>query len=110
MTDMSSYFNDPYAAPGRGQPRRLTDVEPQGYQIQFDDDGRASAVPPTQGPQGIQNAQHFDNLANFLDQKELDEICTVLIEAIEEDKESRKKRDEQYEEGLNRTGMGSNVA
>ena len=103
-----SLFNDPYAAPGRGQPGRLTDVQPTGYQIEFDDDGNATAVPPTQQP-GIAQTQHFDNLATVIDETELDNICMDLLDAIEEDKETREQRDLQYEEGLNRTGMGSNV-
>ena len=103
-----SLFNDPYAAPGRGQPGRLTDVAPTGYQIEFDDNGRATAIPPT-GQPTLNQTQHFDNLANVMDETELDNICMDLLEAIEEDKETREQRDQQYEEGLNRTGMGSNV-
>lgn len=107
MSDISTY-DDPYTDPGRGQPGRLTDVTPTGYQIEFDDNGRATAIPPS-APPSIQQTQHFANLAEVIDETELDDICMDLLEAIDEDREAREMRDEQYEEGLNRTGMGSNV-
>jgi hypothetical protein len=110
MSDVSA-FNDPYAQPGRGQPGTLTDVKPQGYQVQFDENGGAFAIPPDQGgpERSLQQTDHFDNLAEVLDDTELNEICTDLLDAIEDDKDSRSDRDKQYEQGLNRTGMGNNV-
>jgi hypothetical protein len=51
----------------------------------------------------------FDNLAEDLPETYLTSLATTLIEKIEYDKESRKKRDEQYEEGLKRTGLGNDA-
>jgi chaperonin GroES len=106
VTDQSAGF-DPFGQPGRGGPSRLSDVRPQGNQVVIGPDGQATVIPPSQ-PAGPAVAQHFDNLALHLDPTRLDEIAADLIEAIEIDKESREDRDKQYEEGMNRTGMGSN--
>lgn len=47
-----------------------------------------------------------ENLATVLEESEMQTIATDLLHKIELDKEARKKRDEQYQEGLKRTGMG----
>lgn len=50
-----------------------------------------------------------DNLAEILDESELQAISTDLLEKIRRDKEARSKRDKQYEEGLKRTGLGNDA-
>lgn len=106
-----AYLNDPYAAPGRGQRGRLTDVSPEGYDIEFDENGQAFARGWNEPNNDVFNRpqQHFENLAELMDLTDLDDICSDLLEAIEEDKDTRSMRDQQYEQGLNRTGMGNNV-
>jgi len=47
-----------------------------------------------------------DNLAESMDESELRSIASELIDLIERDKEARKKRDEQYADGIRRTGLG----
>lgn len=51
----------------------------------------------------------LDNLAETLPESTLHYIASDLIELIEKDKDSRKKRDQQYEEGLRRTGLGGDA-
>lgn len=46
------------------------------------------------------------NLAELLSQEELDELALTLLEQVDRDAQDRKKRDQQYEEGLRRTGLG----
>ena len=58
---------------------------------------------------GEQETEFLTNLAEELDEGTLNEIATDLIEAIDRDRESRKKRDEQYQEGLQRTGLGNDA-
>ncbi len=101
-------FEDPFAQPNRGDPSRLTDVTPEGYQIELKEDGTADVIDPTAAPPASA-LKHFANLAEQLDQTRLDTIASDLLDAIELDKESRAERDRQYEEGLNRTGMGDNT-
>ena len=50
----------------------------------------------------------FDNLALTLG-KELKVLASEYVELCEKDKEARSKRDQQYEEGIRRTGMGDDA-
>lgn len=49
------------------------------------------------------------NVAEFLDESQRRMIAADLLELIERDREARKKRDEQYEEGLRRSGLGDDA-
>jgi hypothetical protein len=50
-----------------------------------------------------------ENLAETISAKALKEMAAEFCELVEKDKESRKRRDEQYEEGLRRTGLGDDA-
>ena len=50
-----------------------------------------------------------DNLAEYIDKQERLQIAGDLIDLVEKDKESRKKRQQQYEEGIRRTGLGDDA-
>lgn len=50
---------------------------------------------------------HFRNLVEEVDPNKLSEIARSLLESIDRDKEDRKGRDEQYAEGIKRTGLGN---
>lgn len=54
-------------------------------------------------------SEFYANLAEIYPSYELANIGSELCDLIEKDKESRKKRDEQYEEGLRRTGLGDDA-
>lgn len=105
--DIANQTDDPFGQPNAGGPAQLTDVSPPG-QVVLNDDGTSTFYGGTE-QMGPEAAGHFDNLASFLDDSRLTELCSDLLEAIEQDKESRQDRDRQYEEGLNRTGMGNNT-
>jgi len=51
-------------------------------------------------------SSHGENLAEKLSYHDLNSLATDLLELIEKDQEARKKRDEQQEEGIKRTGLG----
>lgn len=51
----------------------------------------------------------YENLAEKMPIYELATIGTQLSDLVEKDKEARKRRDEQYEEGLRRTGLGDDA-
>lgn len=106
MSDIAG-FADPYGQPGRGGPSTLTDMQPPGFQLELNPDGSAEVIDPSQMPPGGED--HFANLAEGMDETRLNTIATELLDAIEQDKESREERDRQYEEGLNRTGLGNNA-
>jgi hypothetical protein len=48
----------------------------------------------------------YANMADELDSWKLDKLAMQYLDLIEKDKEARKERDKQYEEGLKRTGLG----
>lgn len=61
----------------------------------------------SEGPSAIDLEEFFQNLAE--DDKVREEVqgfCSELGEQIEEDMEARKPRDEQYQDGIQRTGLG----
>lgn len=67
-----------------------------------DDPGqREESAPPDEG--------FYDNLAKFLPPYVRQQIVSDLHRKIDADKEARKQRDEQYEEGIKRTGMGKDA-
>ena len=49
------------------------------------------------------------NLAETMPETELQTLAQSYLDLIGKDKEARKKRDEQYEEGLRRTGLGDDA-
>jgi len=55
------------------------------------------------------NPEFYANLAEELDESILDKLATDYLEFIDVDKEARKQRDKQYEEGLRRTGLGKDA-
>lgn len=76
--------------------------EPEGDVLE-NDDGSADIVDT---PKKTSKVPHEANLAEYLDEFEMDSVAITLLRKIERDKEARKKRDEQYEEGIKRTGLG----
>ena len=56
-----------------------------------------------------ENEDFYGNMAENYDFVELSSIALRYIELVEKDKEARKERDKQYEEGLKRTGLGNDA-
>ena len=56
-----------------------------------------------------ENEDFYGNMAESYDFFELDKIAMRYIELVGKDKEARKERDKQYEEGLKRTGLGNDA-
>lgn len=55
------------------------------------------------------DSEFYANLAEDLPEGELAAIGSALCDLVERDKEARKRRDEQYEEGIRRTGLGDDA-
>lgn len=53
--------------------------------------------------------EFYANLAEMLPEGQMDEVAQEFLDLISKDKEARKKRDEQYEEGIRRTGLGDDA-
>jgi hypothetical protein len=75
--------------------------------VEDTDDG--GAIVRLDDEEAARSEDFLENLADVLDAPELDRLATDLVELIGRDKEARKKRDEQYEEGLRRTGLGEDA-
>jgi crotonobetainyl-CoA:carnitine CoA-transferase CaiB-like acyl-CoA transferase len=54
-------------------------------------------------------SEFYANLAEDMPEGELSLMGSDLCELVEKDKEARKRRDEQYEEGIKRTGLGDDA-
>ena len=57
----------------------------------------------------VENGDFYANLAEVLPEWVMSRIASELLLKIEQDKESRKKRIDQYEEGIRRTGLGKDA-
>ena len=51
----------------------------------------------------------YENLAESMDIGDLNAIGLRFLDLVEKDKEARKERDKQYEDGLRRTGLGNDA-
>lgn len=78
-----------------------------GIEYRENDDGTVDVIYGDE--EGGEAGEFDDNLAEVLDQSFLDTAARNLIQAVERDREARKKRDEQYAEGLKRSGLGEDA-
>lgn len=56
-----------------------------------------------------ENPEFYANLAEEMEESVLRALSTEYLDLIEVDRESRKQRDKQYEEGIRRTGLGNDA-
>ena len=102
---------------GRNEP--TDEIPEEGVEVEAPDlddseleelpDGSVVVHMATKGP--MEDEDFYENLAdsdNF-DSFEIDGLALRYIELIEKDKNARKQRDKQYEEGIKRTGMGNDA-
>lgn len=83
------------------------------YEVENDSDVRdtddgGAMVTMDESPTPSQS-EFYANLAEDMSPSELANLGSELCDILEKDKEARKKRDEQYEEGLRRTGLGDDA-
>jgi len=75
--------------------------------IELDDGSVVVNYTEKRGPQ--KDPEFYENLAEVLDDSTLQMLAVEYLDYIDVDKESRKQRDKQYEEGLRRTGLGKDA-
>ncbi len=88
------------------------DFDQEGeHEVQEQADGSAIVVPlrKEQDKDKKKAGEFTENLAEVLDEAVLRNIAQELIRLIEQDQETRSKRDEIYAEGLRRTGLGNDA-
>jgi hypothetical protein len=84
------------------------ELEEEDTGVRDTEDGGAMVTLENEENHQLQT-EHFANIVDDIDQKTLKKIVDDLITKIERDKDARKKRDEQYEEGIRRTGLGDDA-
>lgn len=81
------------------------DMEDPYAEVEEQPDGSAIVrMDEFKGPSEDQD--FYANMADEIDSWKLDKLAMHYLDLIEKDKEARKERDKQYEEGLKRTGLG----
>lgn len=75
--------------------------------IELDDGSVIVNFQEKSGPR--KDPEFYENLAETLDEGFLDQLASDYLDLIHEDKEARKERDKQYEDGLRRTGLGKDA-
>lgn len=78
----------------------VEDTDDGGAVVSFDDEENVDEE---------EADEHFSNLAETLPDDVLRETAVNLLDLIERDREARKRRDEQYAEGIQRTGLGDDA-
>ncbi|HNC24542.1 MAG TPA: hypothetical protein PLU52_10065 [Opitutaceae bacterium] len=84
------------------------DEESEGseeFDVEDDDDGGATVRMRNDTPVKS-DPEFYANLAEVWDEPVLRRISAQLLDFIKHDEEDRKERDDQYAEGIRRTGMG----
>jgi len=77
----------------------VTDTDDGGAMVTLDEDETEQSKSP----------DFYHNLADEMPEPDLDKLASQFLELVDRDREARKKRDEQYEEGLRRTGLGNDA-
>lgn len=86
----------------------VIDMEAEDADVEELPDGSAVVhMDNFKGPS--EDSDFYENLAESVEVRNLDGIALRYIKLLEKDKESRKERDKQYEEGLKRTGLGNDA-
>lgn len=82
--------------------------EEDGPQVEDTEDGGAVIRLDNEKDEQA-HLEHFANIVEEVDRAALEEAVSDLVEKIERDKKAREKRDQQYEDGLRRTGLGDDA-
>jgi hypothetical protein len=85
------------------------ELESEKSDVEDTDDGGAIVTIEEEGTEYNENQEFYANLAEDIPDTSLKELATDLLDAIARDKEARKLRDKQYEEGIKRTGLGDDA-
>lgn len=86
----------------------LVDLESPFAEVEEQPDGSAIVrMDEFKGPS--EDEDFYQNLADTLPEYQLKNLALRYLELISNDREARKQRDKQYEEGIRRTGLGNDA-
>jgi hypothetical protein len=86
----------------------MVEIDTEMLGVEDTEDGGA-IVTLDEDEDAVEDSDHLANLAETLPESDLQRLSSRFLDLISKDKEARKKRDEQYEEGLRRTGLGEDA-
>ncbi|MEY2654400.1 MAG: hypothetical protein RLZZ524_1428 [Pseudomonadota bacterium] len=92
------------------EPEEAETEEPEeleGMEVEETEDG--GAVMTIEAEEEPVNPEFYDNLAESMPAGALQQIALGLVEDVKRDQEDREERDQQYEEGIRRTGLGNDA-
>lgn len=100
--------------PGMEQPEEeegfIVPFEEEQQEIEEQPDGSVLVTFEDKDYRGPMDSEDFyQNLAEVISAYDSDGIALKYLDLIEKDKEARKQRDKQYEEGIRRTGLGDDA-
>ena len=86
----------------------LVDMEDDELEVEELEDGSAIVRESEfKGPE--EDEEFYANLAESMNDLDLQVLASKYLDLFEKDKEDRKERDKQYEDGLRRTGLGNDA-
>ena len=86
----------------------MVELEDDAVDVEDTEDGGAIVTLDEEDP-AAGESEFYANLAETMPEPDLARIASQFLDLISKDKDARKKRDEQYEEGLRRTGLGDDA-
>lgn len=97
-------------------PEQEDDEEPAEKIIHEDDENVVVELPDgtqevrdAEPKSGVREGEFYENLVTKLTTSERETLALELLDLIERDVKAREKRDEQYAEGIRRTGLGDDA-
>ena len=88
----------------------LVDFEAEESNMEEQPDGSVIVTMDEKDYRGPLDSEDFyQNLAEVINSYDSNSIALKYVDLIEKDKDSRKQRDKQYEDGIRRTGMGDDA-
>ena len=94
-------------------PTQASQIQGEKFDLEQDDDGMQETEDGglliAIGNEVSEDPEFFVNMAVFMPEHDMNDLAMEIIEAVSRDKDARKLRDKQYEEGLKRTGLGNDA-
>ena len=78
-------------------------------EVEDTEDGGAIVRLAEEESKPVGDSEFYANLAETMPEADMDAVAQEFLGLITKDKEARSKRDEQYEEGIRRTGLGDDA-
>lgn len=85
----------------------IQELDEETPEVEDTDDGGAIVAMDEDEPTPADESEFYRNLADDIDENDLEAIALELVTKIDYDKDSRKERDTQQAEAIRRTGLGN---